>query len=1774
MKVTAGIPRNRRNGVFAALLSLTCLAVLHSTASGFTLSVVDGNGAAVTVGYRWLLEEDTTHPVTPNVPDNNSLGVSIHKSYAPVVAKGTSANLSPLNNPAVVDPAKRYVLSILPDNTYTNGGASVAAGQAIVKVILQAQPLPTAQISVLVFADNNSTNSAPDTPVEPGLPGFKILVFEQGGQVTVDAFGNNLGTTYLQNPDGTFQLDVDGNPIVDVQGVGIFTDNNGNALVKYLPPGKYGIRAVPPLGDNVSWVQTTTIEGTPGIDTWVKANEPPIFNEAGFFFPHAFIGFVNPDNNATWRALGTIQPFAPIDNTTYTEQFGTITGRVVSAHSRRPPALPVIPEGNPVRNAWVGVTNLNNVDELIYAQAADPVTGLFTIPNVPPGTYQLVFWDRDPFMDYIISFRTVVVPPFDNTTPFVPGVAQGGPSIVALDNVPIAAWFGTYKGSVFNDLNRNGFRDPGEAGIANQAINIRFRDGSMYQATTTDDFGNYLLPEVFPFFKWLVAEVDFATLEATGATIWVDAGGNLPRDPARPHSDELTPQPQSGHDPPEPCANGSTDCRTEVSSVTAPVLLEGMILYADQTQWIDWGKTDYSPGRNGGITGIVFYSVTRAEDDAALGVGDPWEAGIPRIVVNLYADANVDNVIDDVDNDGLVTRADADNYPFGNFPGLEDIDRNGNGLVDHGDAIHSVTTDSWDDNPPTGCVGPDNTAGPLAGTPFVDCAEILPYWNQVRPVLFDGGYGFFSYFPGGIDSGSTEVEGLPTGTYIVEVVPPPGQYDVVKEEDKNVDFGDAMTPGTLALETPNPSTVPPCVGELHTVPAELSLFPGIPAFFAGTDRPLCDMKQVRLAERTNAAADFHFFTEVPKAGRFVGLVTNDVANTISLLINGVPNPRRGDKASPAWLPIAFEDYQGNEIARVYSDQYGGYNALLPSTYRINAPVPSGVSPNMVTIALNSPGPVESPPGSGHFIRDPYYNPAYTVFRLTFDLQPGKTTYVDTPVLPIGAFAVAEGLLDCEFPTGTPVISQVDGPGGGPYVDRAGRIIRLTSVQDITVGNVPRDFGFGDNTGVITVGGVPLSIIAWTDTAVTARVPGGVSTGQLILTRGDNGLSTRMGITLHVGGRVRRVYPGQSIQAAIDTAAPGDIILVTAGIYRENLVMWKPVKLQGAGAWSTVLDGSFFDPAAQAAWQSKVENLIVTGTVDTIPGAADLDNPPLGNFPGPEDLDRNLNGAIDVFNFLQDKGAIVTVFASDNASKPSYFPASDPARIDGFLMTGTIGEGGGGGAIFANAFARSLQISNNKVQSNQGTRVGGIRLGYQSIVDPAGNVGFGANYRSAHNENVNIHHNQIDQNGGVFEPAAGGGIGLFNGSDNYRITENWICGNFSLVYGAGISHFGLSDNGLIENNRILFNESFDEGAGIMLSGELVPLGADLNIVTPGTGSVTVNRNLIQGNLAGDDGGGIRTLLASGQDVARNPADNTAWYHIDILNNVVVNNVSADAGGGISLDDAASVSIINNTIAYNDSTGTSEDSFGAACHPFAIAQGHCPPGAGGGNPTVSAPAVAGLHARVHSARLQAAFAPALRQAFPNPVLYNNILWHNRSFSWDGAQNGGLGGLVPAVDNAGLGGFYWDLGVLGGFGFEQLNAISSILDGNNGAMVTNPAANLIVASDNNAVFPRLIAPYFNVLGAAAAPAGFITATFTPLGLQGDYHVKGPNPPTDNTASQAVDAGTALGSIPVLGPAGVQTLTNLATDIDGEARPFDEPLVTNDPSAVDIGADEFFRP
>ncbi len=328
------------------------------------------------------------------------------------------------------------------------------------------------------------------------------------------------------------------------------------------------------------------------------------------------------------------------------------------------------------------------------------------------------------------------------------------------------------------------------------------------------------------------------------------------------------------------------------------------------------------------------------------------------------------------------------------------------------------------------------------------------------------------------------------------------------------------------------------------------------------------------------------------------------------------------------------------------------------------------------------------------------------------------------------------------------------------------------------------------------------------------------------------------------------------------------------------------------------------------------------------------------------------------------------------------------RVDGLAITGAIT----GGGIFANGYACNLQVSNNRVFSNSGTFGGGVRIGHTT------GLVAGTSYVDAVNLNVNMHHNWIAENGAIAIGAAGaetggaaGGITLGNGSHNYSVVSNYVCGNFSLADGAGVSHAGMSTPGTIARNTIIFNQSFDQnavpsGAGLSIAALLPPAGG----TAAGTGDVTVNANLFQGNQAGAGAGGAvsiaRTLTAD--DVV-------------LTNNMIVNNVTGYAGAVALSSVTENVRLVNNTIANNVSTATTQQAFAVAA----------------GAPTNAQ--VAGL---------------ALLDG-PAPRLLNNIIWGNRSYVFV------IGGTVTKLCNPGATGLdlnngaciggsvtYSDIGFLG--------------------------------------------------------------------------------------------------------------------------------------------------
>jgi hypothetical protein len=546
---------------------------------------------------------------------------------------------------------------------------------------------------------------------------------------------------------------------------------------------------------------------------------------------------------------------------------------------------------------------------------------------------------------------------------------------------------------------------------------------------------------------------------------------------------------------------------------------------------------------------------------------------------------------------------------------------------------------------------------------------------------------------------------LPPGKYVVEVVPPPG-YELVKEEDKNILIGDnfiapvyqqfgglgniyilpdqasvasmyepsgagynannAQDPTQSLGMITNSNFVPgflepvwPCVGQNRQVPDYMSLFPEARevAAFAGAFRNLCDRKEVTLNSQMAVTAKFWLFTSTHIASKFAGGITDDFTSEFDPFA-----PVFGEKFAPPHMPVSTRDWAGNEISRVYSDQWGAFNGMVYSTWEVNPPNPTGYSPTMAVQCMNDKGPaidfrpmimnslgaMVANPTYGQLIgTDPLFNPLYSQFCYELAYMPGLTDYLDTPVVPTAAMVGAGyNNVDCDYPTNTPAVSEVDSQedGVGPWVSTPGNHIVITALGDQIVNNygyagpqatsspfnqktVTRHYGFGtqcttptagsatcNTMSSVTIGGVAATITGWTDTTITATVPSGVPAcavqqqaqyggsaaqcGELVITAGS-GQQSIDSVSVTIGGKMpTHVAASGSIQAAIDAAMPGDLIIVdpscsrgngnspnliscsstgtltkNPSTHREIVLMWKPVRLQGVGASSSIIDGS-------------------------------------------------------------------------------------------------------------------------------------------------------------------------------------------------------------------------------------------------------------------------------------------------------------------------------------------------------------------------------------------------------------------------------------------------------------------------------------------------------------------------------------------------------------------------------------------------------------------------
>ena len=862
-----------------------------------------------------------------------------------------------------------------------------------------------------------------------------------------------------------------------------------------------------------------------------------------------------------------------------------------------------------------------------------------------------------------------------------------------------------------------------------------------------------------------------------------------------------------------------------------------------------------------------------------------------------------------------------------------------------------------------------------------------------------------------------------------------GAYNANNAQNPTDSLGAVPNNGIVPGFVPEPTW--PCVGESRIVPDFISLFPQSSqvAPFAGATRNLCDRKEVTLGDQMGAIAKFYLYTSTHIASKFTGVITDDFTSEFDPF-----SPEFGEKFAPPDLPVSVRDWTGAEINRVYADQWGTYDGLNYSTWEVNPPNPTGYSPTMMVMCMNDPGSGTSP--------DPLYNSGYSNFCYELPFMPGQTGYFDTPVVPTSAFSAGYNHPDCAYPDATPAIAEVDGDGKGPWVSAAGKAVTITALGNQTVVNygysgpqattapfnqktTSRHYGFG-NQGTVTIGGVGATITTWSDTSITVTVPSGIPAcvlqqqqqyggsnalcGQLVVTTGA-GKQSIDAVTVTIGGKAPTYVSGTTplspsgpgaIQQAIDAAAPGDLIMVPPGTYKEMLIMWKPVRLQGVGAASTVIDANTQPAGKLDPWRQQMVclfGLALDGTPITkthpynpadpsnnpsqgasCPGnmnyftgtstAPQVDRLPLEGIVG---WDTTTNG--NLAQLLQEptllgayEGAGITVLSKgvNTHGAAGYYGSGSEAAFP----TGTTVLTGGpldcGFSLLGNTVLKNPYPSN--FQCNP-SRIDGL-----TITDSS--QGGGGIFVHAWGHNLEIANNRVYGNIGTLS----GGINIGQGEspDAYLQGSTSDSDPGSCQTGGYANQqlpycFDLNVN--VHNNMVTSNTSIGDE---LFSG--TPAGAGGVTFCTGADYYKFQYNWICGNQSTGDGGGVAHL-------------GYIWNG-DIEHNTIIFNQSTNPtiqtnGGGLIVLGAAPDGM---TAAGVECGGT-------------VADADCPPGLPDGtgpNLTINANLIMGNAAESGSGgglRLQSvngtevSLFPAAPKNWNKVSITNNIISNNVA-GWDGA------------------------------------------------------------------------------------------------------------------------------------------------------------------------------
>jgi Bacterial Ig domain len=630
--------------------------------------------------------------------------------------------------------------------------------------------------------------------------------------------------------------------------------------------------------------------------------------------------------------------------------------------------------------------------------------------------------------------------------------------------------------------------------------------------------------------------------------------------------------------------------------------------------------------------------------------------------------------------------------------------------------------------------------------------------------------------------------------------------------------------------------------------------------FAGATRNLCDRKEVALTDQMSALVKFYIFTPTHIAAHFTGIITDDFTaefDPFSPQFGEKFAPANLPVAIKDWTgnetSRVYSDMFGAYTGLNYSTwevnppNPTGYGPTMMVTCMNDAG--TGSTPDPMYQPNYSQFCYELPfmPGqTGYFD-----TPVVPTSAFSEGYNHADCNYPDaTPAIRevdgdgVGPWVLAAG-------HNLTITALGDMP-----VDSYGYSGPQVTMSPYNQQKVTRHYGFGStpagcpstpgaqckNVALVGTDGIPhpLTGVSWSDTTITGTVPGGVPNcavqqqaqykgstaqcGELVITTAA-GKSSVDTVTVTIGGKApTHVAATASVQDAIDAASPGDLLILdpscsavpctkdaattdpqtkittysnSRSAHNELLIMWKPIRLQGVGAVSTIINANTHPAGVTKMdqWRQKMVclfGLALNGApisngnpydqTNAIPCPANMrfqvDRLPLEATVG---WQATLNGnlaeqLIEPTLLGAYEGAGITVVSKgvrfpNNANNPTAAFASDvfpdgttlldnstnncgrgvstdrnfranpfpsnfwcnPSSIDGLSVTNS-SQGGGG--ILVHGWGHNIQIGNNRVFNNQGTLSGGITVGQGEHPD-AYLAGSDANTLPGSCENSNV-----------------------------------------------------------------------------------------------------------------------------------------------------------------------------------------------------------------------------------------------------------------------------------------------------------------------------------------------------------------------------------------------------------------------------------------------------